>query len=107
MISYSQIKSLERDSSVQLELPAALAYSKLDGALGASPSLAGGVPDREIVTRQGYCDGLALARIEQDIREALQDRGRFACRRRMLKIELGNLHSKFHQYSYRLTMSTK
>ena len=57
---------------MQQEFSAALANSEFDGALRASPSLTNGIPNRQIESGEIDSDGLALNRVEQNVRETLQ-----------------------------------
>ena len=76
---------------MQQEFSAALTNSEFDSALGASPSLANGIPNREIEAGQIDSDGLTLTRVKQDIRESLQKGRGFSRGSGMLDVKLRNL----------------
>lgn len=72
-------------------VPAARAYSELDGALRPLPGLCHHIPHGKVVPRESDRHRLGLPRLEHHVREALENRRWLPRGCRMVHVQLRNL----------------
>lgn len=72
-------------------IPAARAYSELDGALRPLPGLCHHIPHGKVVPRESDRHRLGLPRLEHHVREALENRRWLSRGSRMVHVQLRNL----------------
>lgn len=72
-------------------VPAARAYSELDGALRPLPGLCHHIPHGKVVPRESDRHRLGLPRLEHHVREALENRRWLSRGSRMVHVQLRNL----------------
>ena len=81
-----------RDAALQPEVPAARPHREGELPAQLAPALGDIVPDAEVITRECDRHRLALARTEEDVREAAQDARWLACAGGEVQVQLRNLY---------------
>ena len=87
----SSARRSQRNGALQPKVPTARTNRERDRAVRLGPSLTNNVPNRQVIPRKRDRRLGCLARLEDNVCEAFQDRGWFVRRCGVVHVELGDL----------------